>query len=89
MADALPWGDYADGYDAERQYFTSKAAARACATAVARELGLLPASLMIEGKKSEFHVFNAYISMYFAPASGEWQCEFERHQRRIKETSSE
>lgn len=75
-------------YDDAHQFFTNKAKANAFADALAPELGINRRSLVVEGKKGEFHLLNAYVQRYFEPmiaSQGGFELEVNLHKRLVKE----
>ena len=75
-------------YDDEHRYFTNKAQVNALADRLAPELGVNRKSLVVEGKKGEFHLLNAYINRYFTPdlkSTGGFEAEIGLHKKLVKE----
>lgn len=75
-------------YDDAHQFFTNKAKANAFADALAPELGINRRSLVVEGKKGEFHLLNAYVQRYFEPMMADstgFGNEIKLHKKLVKE----
>lgn len=80
--------DYFHGFDASRSHFTNKARANAFADQLAPVLGINRRSLVVEGKKGEFHLLNAYVTRYFAPrdtTEDSFDREVALHKKLVKE----
>lgn len=75
-------------YDDEHRYFRNKAQANTLADRLAPELGINRKSLIVEGKKGEFHLLNAYINRYFTPdivSTVGFEAEIGLHKKLVKE----
>jgi hypothetical protein len=76
--------DYIKDWDAGRAVFTKKSSANELADLLANETNLTRRSVVVEGKKGEFHVLNMYIGMYWMPLSDQpvdWANELVDHKK--------
>lgn len=71
-------------WDDDRKHFTKKREVALLADSLAPELGINRRSLVVEGKKGEFHLMNAYAMQYFLPTRG-IEDEINRHKKLVKE----
>lgn len=76
------------GYDDERVLFKDKPHVNKLADTLAPLLGINRRSLAVEGKRGEFHLYNAYVQRYFTPKASTLESfdeELQLHKRLVKE----